>query len=169
MEERPKDEKEEQREKKREARASRSTSTVAMLRAGKADCLFVGSFWCAHKQVETNNILAALRERADGEPTGERVVEEDEGGTVRLPQGDGNEANECREPTVINAGLGPTRLSASSPPHFFIYLLLVYWNRTPNPSSRVVFLSALASFRACRVFQSPRTELEIEEVRLMRS
>lgn len=32
--------------------------------ARKADCLFVGSFWCcAHKQVETNNILAALRER----------------------------------------------------------------------------------------------------------
>lgn len=44
--------------------------------------------------------------------------EEDEG--VRLPQGDGNEANECREPTVINAGLGPTRLSPS-PPTTFLY------------------------------------------------
>lgn len=40
--------------------------------ARKADCLFVGSFWCcAHKQVETNNILAALRERVDGEGGGE--------------------------------------------------------------------------------------------------
>ena len=40
--------------------------------ARKADCLFVGSFWCcAHKQVETNNILAALRERVDGERGGE--------------------------------------------------------------------------------------------------
>lgn len=65
--------------------------------ARKADCLFVGSFWCcAHKQVETNNILAALRERVG------------EGGRLRLPQGGGNEANECREPL-------PSLMPASGP------------------------------------------------------
>lgn len=35
----------------------------------RADCLFVGSSR-AHKQVETNNILAALRKGVDGELEG---------------------------------------------------------------------------------------------------
>lgn len=57
-------------------------------------------------------------------------MEEDEGGAVRLPQGDGNEANECREPTVINAGLGPTRLSLPLLPSMALFILPVCWNRT---------------------------------------
>lgn len=75
--------------------------------ARKADCLFVGSFWCcAHKQVETNNILAALRERVG------------EGGRLRLPQGGGNEANECREPlpSLMPASGPRVPLSLPSPP-----------------------------------------------------
>lgn len=75
--------------------------------ARKADCLFVGSFWCcAHKQVETNNILAALRERADGEG----------GGRLRLPQGGGNEANECREPLPSLMPASGPRVPLSLPP-----------------------------------------------------
>lgn len=94
--------------------------------ARKADCLFVGSFWCcAHKQVETNNILAALRERADGEG----------GGRLRLPQGGGNEANECREslPSLMPASGPRVPLSLPPPPR------LLYIHRSipiPIPSSR---------------------------------
>lgn len=88
--------------------------------ARKADCLFVGSFWCcAHKQVETNNILAALRERADGEG----------GGRLRLPQGGGNEANECREPLPSLMPASGPRVPLSLPPPplllaSFLYIVL---------------------------------------------
>ena len=40
---------------------------MEMAALGRADCLFVGSSQ-AHKQVKTNNILAALRQGVDGEP-----------------------------------------------------------------------------------------------------
>lgn len=92
--------------------------------ARKADCLFVGSFWCcAHKQVETNNILAALRERVG------------EGGRLRLPQGGGNEANECREPlpSLMPASGPRVPLSLPSPPP---RLFSVPSIPIPMPSSR---------------------------------
>lgn len=62
---------------------------------------------CAHKQVETNNILAALRGRVDAAGRGRS-----------LPQGDGNEANECRAtyPSLMPAS-GP-RVPRSHPLRF---------------------------------------------------
>lgn len=75
-----------------------------------------GAFFRAHKQVETNNILAALREGVDGEPGGFDVCSW--GCSISLSLSP-SPCRGCPRATVtrrtraarsvINAGLGPTR------------------------------------------------------------
>lgn len=75
--------------------------------ARKADCLFVGRACAgcrARKQVETNNILAALRERVD---VGGGRGEEDGGGTARAG---------CRRAAVTRrTSAVPSLMPASGP------------------------------------------------------
>lgn len=84
--------------------ASRPTVAKA---ARKADCLFVGRACAgcrARKQVETNNILAALRERVD---VGGGRGEEDGGGTARAG---------CRRAAVTRrTSAVPSLMPASGP------------------------------------------------------
>lgn len=155
--------KKDKREYEREKREPVSRCSLRWPLFGKADCLFVGKLLsCAHKQVETNNILAALREGVDGGRVGRR-----EGGLGR----DGYGAQPgCPRATVtrwtsaanlpsLMVGLGPTR-----PPSLSFVCFLVSWNLSspsapPHPLLRYVH-HGLQPLRR-------RTELEIEELRLI--